>query len=96
MILQAYSVYDVLSDTYGVPFFSINDDVARRNFSMLCEDTRSIVGLSPRDFFLYHIGSFDDSTSVLTSLPRPNRLCQASDFVIVLPSKGDVSDVENS
>lgn len=65
MLLRAYSVYDECTETYGVPFFVVNDKTAERAFFMLVNDPQSTVFQSPKDFSLYFIGSYDDSNAEL-------------------------------
>jgi hypothetical protein len=71
MLLQIYTVYDECTETYGVPFFMVNDKTAERAFFMLVNDSNSTVFKSPKDFSLYCIGSFDDSNPAVSTFVNP-------------------------
>ena len=67
MLLQAYCVYDECTETYGVPFFMVNDKTAERAFFQLVNDPQSTVFRSPQDFSLYCIGTYHDNAGLLTA-----------------------------
>lgn len=93
MITNVYALYDIKSDTFGVPFFAPSSGVAVRMFRDLANSRDTTVGRYPADFKLVHIGQFDDNTGTL--LPGDNvSLGFAADFLdtvsppVSLPSKG--------
>lgn len=80
MILQIFSVFDVKSDLYGVPFFMPSRGQAIRAFSDLAVDPQAVVSRYPDDFQLRVIGSFNDATGEVVS-DRYVSLGFARDFV---------------
>lgn len=65
MKLHVYSIYDLKTEAFGTPFFSVNDAVARRSFMQLRADPNSTVFGFPEDFKLFHLGEFTDEDGAL-------------------------------
>lgn len=61
MILNLYSIYDLKAGVYNTIFTQLNDSVAQRSFIQLLKDANSSISLSPEDYVLYCVGSFDDN-----------------------------------
>lgn len=80
MLLGAYSVYDECTETYGTPFFVVNDKTAERAFFQLWTDPNSTVFQSPKDFSLYYIGQFDDSDGAITKSSNPRLIRRADQY----------------
>lgn len=79
-----FSVRDVVSGTYGVPFASQNSSTAVRSVAMEVnnDDARSVLHTHPDDFQLYHLGSFDDESSVFSPVENgPVLICRLSTLV---------------
>lgn len=70
MIFKAFSVFDMKSGAFGVPFFIPTVGQAVRMFSDLASDGNSMVCRHPSDFVLYEIGTYDDATGLLLQLPQ--------------------------
>lgn len=66
MQLNAYSIYDNKAFAYGVPFFAATDGSAVRSFQDLANDAQTMVGRHPRDFSLFHVGTYDDSKGAIS------------------------------
>ena len=81
MLLRVYSVYDQATETYGVPFFSMNHKVAERSFAQLVNDPQSTVHYNSQDFSLYHIGHFEDPTALLVPQVPPALIGRASSYL---------------
>lgn len=62
MILQVFSVYDVVARNYNLPFYVQNREVAIRAFVASSLDPQTVVYHNPKDFQLFHVGSYDDDT----------------------------------
>ena len=77
MKTNCFSIYDEKSETYGVPFFMLNNQMALRAFADLGADPETTIGKHPEDYKLYQIGVFDDSTSKLTHTQPPEYLATA-------------------
>lgn len=76
MIIQVCATLDRAADAFGRPIFvnaigqairSFNDEINRK-------DEQNPLYLHPEDFDLYHLGSYDDNTGVLTSLDEPKQI----------------------
>lgn len=62
MVTNMYAVFDVKSDTFGVPFCSPNDGMAKRSFMDIANNPDTLVGRHPEDFKLVRIGLFNDES----------------------------------
>lgn len=65
MLLNIFSVYDAKVEAYMQPFFSRSTGEAVRSFQDISSDPNHMISKHPEDFFLYHLGTFDDQTSVI-------------------------------
>lgn len=79
MKIQTYAIYDSKAAVFSQPFFTQNNEVAIRSFSVTANDPQSNVSRFPADFSLHHIGEYDDETGVLTP-QKPNNLGLAAQF----------------
>lgn len=70
MLLNVYTLYDVKSETYGLPYFAVNDAIAMRTCYDGCLMADSTVSRHPEDFTIYRLGYYDDSTGVITCSQR--------------------------
>lgn len=71
MKTEIYSINDVKAKIYGQPFYANNTEVAQRSFQQVINETTSPFNKSPEDYTLFHIGSFDASTGLITeSVPQ--------------------------
>lgn len=71
MIQNIYSILDVKSGAYGVPFFAKNNSIACRSFFRLLDDPDSMCSYAPADYRLYHVGGFDDDSGSLAPTSEP-------------------------
>lgn len=78
MKLGVYSVRDAAVDAWLTPFFARTDGEAVRSFSDACMDVKHQFALHARDYCLYRIGWFDDSTGAVVS--DAYRLVEATSF----------------
>lgn len=84
MKLKVYSIFDVKAGTYGTPFFSVNDAIARRSFEDLAKDSNSTVSRHPEDYSLYQIGEFDGISAMMVGVSAPVYISKAVDFTGVV------------
>jgi len=83
MITKAYSLFDIKAQHYMTPFFTINDGTAIRSLSqMVNEKEPNMVNQYPDDYNLFCVGSFDDSTGVLSPIDHPRSLGLAAQFKV--------------
>lgn len=71
MIINIYSVKDSKAQTYGNPFYAVNNGTAIRSFEQAASDPSTTISQYPGDFALYQIGCFDDESGEITAnLPQ--------------------------
>jgi len=80
MLLKAFSILDIKSDTFAAPFFFSTTGQAVRAFKDLANDERSSVHRHPGDYRLFCIGSFEDQVGQLSRLDTIEPLGYASDY----------------
>lgn len=86
MIFEAFSILDTASGAFGIPFFSVNEQVASRNFRMLVNDPQAgSIYNHPADYRLYRIGSFDDATATLHRLDVVELIVLGQSVKVQLP-----------
>ena len=70
MVLQMYSILDKKSCVYGRPFYAHNDGHAMRSVldELSHNESKSVMGSYPSDFVLCKLGSYDDSSGVITPI----------------------------
>lgn len=61
MIMNAYAIRDLKAD-FNCPFFSVNDDVAVRQFASVVNDPTSLISQFPSDYQLFFVGQFNTVT----------------------------------
>lgn len=69
MILEVYSVYDKAVEAFMQPFFVRAKGEAVRSFMSACTDGKSQFVSHPGDYTLFHIGTFDDASGII-SVPQ--------------------------
>ncbi|AXH74205.1 MAG: nonstructural protein [Microviridae sp.] len=62
MKLTGFSIYDSKAEAFTAPFFQPTPAMGIRTFGELCRDPGSPFSKHPRDFELFKVGEFDDST----------------------------------
>lgn len=80
MILQAFSVFDSKAKTFAAPWWAVNEQTAKRNFSGAVNDPQTQLNKFPEDFTLYHIGSFNDENGELSRLDQAVNLGLAAQY----------------
>lgn len=75
-----FSVFDSKAGSFSTPFFSVNKAVALRDFGQAVNDQKSQLFLYPEDYILFELGSFDDSTGVISSHSTPINLGSAAQY----------------
>lgn len=61
MLDQLYAIFDDKSQSYGIPFASLNDDVALRVTSVTMSRNEILMRYSD-DYKLYRLGTFDSDS----------------------------------
>ncbi|UDN67642.1 nonstructural protein [robinz microvirus RP_81] len=75
--MNAYSLYDRKTLTYGVPFFALTDGSAVRSLTDLAADVNTIVGQHPTDFVLFRVGRFVTGSGELLPITPAQHVCDA-------------------
>ena len=81
MYMKAFSVHDTKADLWNSPFFMRTEAEAVRSFGAIAQDLKTAIGQHPRDFVLYLVGDFDDSTGVIRACDEPELLAVAADML---------------
>lgn len=68
MVVKMYSIYDVKTQIYQVPFPAHNDGDAVRRMSDEVNLKDSQISRHPEDFLLYCVGQFDDNNGRLKEI----------------------------
>lgn len=76
MILEILSIRDRAVDAYGRPMFFPTIGAAIRAFNdeINREDKNNPYFAHPEDYDLFHLGNFEDTTGVFTTLDRPKQV----------------------
>lgn len=85
MILSVVSVFDKAAAAYSRPFFVPTLGMAIRSFSDEANraDEDNPMYKHPSDYELYHLGSFDDASGTLISLPTGSVLLTTASLVAI-------------
>lgn len=78
-ILQCLAIRDVKIEAFNRPWFSPTLGAAHRAFTDAVQspDAQNEMIKHPADFGLYHLGTYNDETGLLTPLPQPNLIAEA-------------------
>lgn len=81
MTVQIFTVFDAAAKAFLEPFNAPTIETAIRTFrSTVCQDGH-MFNKYPEDYTLYHTGTFDLTTGVLTPLSTPHSLGLAITFL---------------
>jgi len=71
MKISVFSIYDTKTEAYAQPFYMQTKGAAIRAFTELANNAEHQIGKYPSDYALFELGTFDDTSGVLTSHPVP-------------------------
>ena len=66
MNLNIYSIKDAKAGTFSQPFYSVNHSTAIRSFNASLQDPTNPLSNYPKDFSLYHLGTWQDREATIT------------------------------
>jgi len=69
--MKMFSIRDIKSEGYNVPFFQPTFGLAERAYQNLKSDPQSQISKTPEDFSLCYIGEFDPKTGQFSPEPTP-------------------------
>lgn len=75
------AVRDVKADCYFTPILADNKAIAMRNFADAAANPDLTIVKHPEDYALYHLGDYDMSTGIITSLDQPVHICSAEEML---------------
>lgn len=85
MITKAFSLFDLKTGIFGVPFFMAHVAQARRACEDLANDLNTTVGRHPGDYMLTEIGTFDDASGAFSVAGPVHHFTMASLVRSTLP-----------
>lgn len=81
MIKKIVSVYDTVGKFYSPLYLYTTVGEALRSFSDSVNDPKAgTLNAHPKDYIMYELGDYDDSTGLITPVIPPNRLGIGSDY----------------
>lgn len=88
MKTNVYSVYDIIMNTYSLPFYAIHDAHAKRICADLVQRGEgTTVYDHPEDHDLYFLGVYDDHTGLISPEHHPEFVQHLSDYIISREAK---------
>lgn len=79
MLHEVFAVYDSKADVFGPPILAPAVGAAKRSFVESCSDSSTALAKYPEDFALYHLGTYDDATGLMSSFVKADRVFAASE-----------------
>lgn len=86
MHLKIFTIYDQKIGAYIKPFFAQYTGEALRSFEQAAKDKNTTIGITPADFNLFEIGTFDSEDGIVYPLPIPFNLGNAVQWSLDQPS----------
>lgn len=77
-VYRMCSVFDLVAQQYGRPFFAVSDGSAIRGFSDEVNNPESQLYRHPDDYQLFILGEFDDASAAISVLDVPQLLVSGS------------------
>lgn len=79
MIYQMMSILDTAIGNYSPPFCVRALGEAVRSFTEEVHNPTSRIGRAPKDFWLFHLGAYDDEKALFLPLDAPVRVIGATE-----------------
>jgi len=93
-MLKIFSIHDVKAKCYVHPFFLPERGMAARSFSDCVNSSEHQFGQHPHDYTLFEMGTFDDSTGIITPHNSPLSVGNGLEFIALSPPQPDMFDGE--
>lgn len=90
MRFEIFCIHDEKAGAFLAPFFLPNEAMALRTFRDCANDPQHMFCRHPRDYALYRIGSYEDSSGLIAAYPKPQYLSLA---FMMQPGQEDVSEI---
>lgn len=84
MIHQVFAVRDVKLGAYNVPMFAKTVGLMQRSFEdeVNRKDDNNLMARHPEDYWLFHLGSYDDENGQFKNYENPILLCQGDQVLV--------------
>lgn len=78
-----YSIFDTKANKYGPIISFENDNTAIRSFMemLISGDRNSLLALYPTDYLLFCVGTYDQDTGIVNSIPAPAHIISGFEAV---------------
>lgn len=76
MVKGIYSIKDLKADYFNMPFESVDDTSALRQFINMCKNEESNLNKFSSEFALFRIALFDNKTGKFTQDSPPDKLME--------------------
>ncbi len=82
---RLYSIYDMRSKSYGIPFVAVNDDIAKRTVAstLLSVPPTHLMYAFASDYELYYLGEVMENGSLVTAEDGAKAIAFLSDILQV-------------
>lgn len=82
---RLYSIYDMRSKTFGIPFVAVNDDIAKRTVvsTLLSVPPTHLMYAFASDYELYYLGEVMENGSLVTAENGAQAITFLSDLIQV-------------
>lgn len=80
--MEMYAIQDIKSELFNNPFYSDNDETAKRTVKMALQSDESPLTLYPEDYRLFKLGTFDNKTGIVTAEKEPKWVLNLTECVV--------------
>lgn len=82
MVLRSFSIFDSKIGAFHPPFFAPTDGSAVRSFQDLVNDQSTSISRHPRDYSLWCLGVWNDSTGRMEAFDHNVQVVEAHALII--------------
>lgn len=80
MKLQVLAIFDSATKVFSHPHFDVTVERAQGSFEVTCKDPRTNLSKYPKDYSLWHLAEYDDSTGRFENLKAPLMVVSAMSY----------------
>lgn len=93
-MIEMFAVFDAAAERYIEPFPASTVQVAIRGFEKACGTEGHPFREAPSDYFLFHVGTFNDALGEMEGWVSPRKVAMATSFVGGEAIRGQIVDEE--